>query len=98
MASMKGYNRDAEKLTAEECERRALAALEKAGNVGLGAADVGYRIWPDRRFDARGAGLAAIRVLRRLENAGKVGWRWTDYNRRWHHKRGASAATRKDAG
>ncbi|MDE2907181.1 MAG: hypothetical protein OXQ28_14000 [Acidobacteriota bacterium] len=83
MASMRGANRDAERLTAAECDRRALAALAKAGYSGLSAAHVGYRIWPDRRFDARGAGLAAIRVLRRLEKAGKVSQTWMQYNARW---------------
>ena len=46
----------------------------------MSAASVGYRIWPDRRFDARGAGFAAIRVLRRLEKNGRVSQTWGTYN------------------
>ena len=83
MASMQGENRDAERLTAAECDRRALAALEEAGHRGLSASGVGYQIWPDRRFDPRGAGLAAIGVLRRLEKNGKVYQRWGTYNATW---------------
>ena len=72
-----------ERLTAAECDARALKALEAAGHRGLAAADVGRRIWKDRKFDARGAGFAAIRVLRRLENAGKVQQTWGTYNATW---------------
>ena len=84
MASARGTNANAERLTADECDRRALAALEKAGHRGLTAADVGFRIWPDRRFDRRGAGGAASRVLRRLEAAGKAYPTWGTYNASWH--------------
>jgi len=83
MASARGYNTNAERLTAEECERRALAALKKSGHRGLTAADVGFQIWPDRRFDRRGAGGAAIRVLRRLARTGQAYQTWGTYNATW---------------
>ena len=72
-----------ERLTADECDTRALKALEDAGHRGLTASDVGFKIWKDRKFDRRGAGFAAIRVLRRLEDAGKVNQTWGTYNATW---------------
>lgn len=58
MASRRGQNRDAERLSANDCDRQALAALKEAGHYGPSAADVSYRSRPDRRFDARGTGFA----------------------------------------
>ena len=83
MASARGSNTNAERLTADECDRRALAALKEAGHHGLTAADVGFSIWPDRQFDRRGTGFAAIRVLRRLETAGKAYPTWGTHNATW---------------
>ena len=73
-----------EQLTNDECDTRALKALENASPRGLTASDVGLRIWKDRRLDRRGAGFAAIRVLRRLEAAGKIREKWGTYNATWH--------------
>ena len=73
-----------ERLTADECDTRALKALGDASHRGLTASDVGLRIWNDRRLDRRGAGFAAIRVLQRLEATGKVRETWGKYNATWH--------------
>ncbi|MCY4665907.1 MAG: hypothetical protein OXC00_14720 [Acidimicrobiaceae bacterium] len=79
-------NKDAKKLTADECDARALKALRDAGHKGLAAADVGFAIWTDRRFDRRGAGFAASKVLKRLETAGKAYQTWGTYNATWRAK------------
>lgn len=83
MASARGMNENAERLSADECDRRALKALREARHQGLTAADVGFKVWTDRRFDRRGAGFAAIRVLKRLEAGGKVYQTFGTYNAIW---------------
>ena len=93
MASSRGRNENAERLSAAECERRALAALIESGDNGLSAADVGCRIGPDRDLDRRGAGFAAIRILRRLQTAGKAYPTWATYNARWLAASKRSTAT-----
>ena len=99
MASARGCNTDAQRLTAEECERRALAAVKNSAHRGPTAADVGFQIWPDRRFDRRGAGGAAIRVLRRLERKGLAYQVWGTYNATWlATERKTNAASEADTG
>ncbi len=59
-----------------ECDRRALAALLDAGGRGLQAATIALTIWPERKFDRRGAGFAAQPTLLRLRDRGLAKQRW----------------------
>jgi hypothetical protein len=55
-----------------ECKRRALSALSRYALVR--ASTVGYAIWPEADFKPQGAGAAASRVLKKLEEDGLVRW------------------------
>lgn len=77
-------NLGAERLTAEECDRRAVEALRAAGHQGLEAASVGAAIWRDRKLDRRGFGFAAVKVLERLARRGVVRFQFGEFNRTWY--------------
>lgn len=67
-----------------ECERRALACLDRS--VPRTAASVAYYIWPDAEWTKpQGAGAAASRILKRMIYDGKV--RWTVHEKCWGYVR-----------
>ena len=69
-------NRDKPRVGRAECDRRALSALLDAGGRGLQAATIAAAIWPERKFDRRGAGFAAQPTLLRLRDRGLAKQRW----------------------
>lgn len=52
-------------------ENKVVALLEKMGPI-LGAAEVGFGLWPERDIGRQGAGGVAGRILRRIINQGYV--------------------------
>lgn len=52
-------------------ENKVVAVLEKMGPI-LGAAEVGYALWPERDIGRQGAGGVAGRILRRIIDQGYV--------------------------
>lgn len=56
----------------ETAKARALAALCRTGVVP--ASYVAGYIWPDHQMKAQGAGAAASRILRKLQDEGKARW------------------------
>lgn len=61
----------AQRVTAETAESRALTFLSSRPVYASEVADV---IWPDHSMRAQGAGAAASRILKRLENRGLCRW------------------------
>lgn len=62
----------------EEAKRRALTVLTSEPRPAATIADV---IWPDNKMKAQGAGGAASRILRRMQDEGLA--KWTSTDRRW---------------
>ena len=67
-----------ERVSLEECKRRALSYLQEARerdpNALSKASGVAGAIWPGVEFHAQGAGAAASRILKHLERDGLVQW------------------------
>lgn len=67
-------------VTDEVAERRALAYLTHHPKPANAVADA---IWPDHSMKPQGAGGAASRVLKRLEEQGKVKWKSDGHTWGW---------------
>lgn len=57
-----------------ECRIRALQYLRDYQGRYTKASGVACKIWPGVRFTSQGAGAAASRILRNLQNDGLVKW------------------------
>jgi hypothetical protein len=61
-----------ESVTMEQARKRVLAYLTKDPYDLKGAAMIAEYIWPGNTMRAQGAGLAAVRILKKMEKEGLV--------------------------
>lgn len=70
-----------QRLDMETAKARAMSALCRTGVVP--ASHVAATIWPDHSMKAQGAGAAASRILKKLQDEGKARWFHNGTNWGW---------------